>query len=256
MLPAFKRNYFLESFRAYSKQTYKPKFYIIIQNDNKVHFNLTSIQSLVNEPVYHIWMQNWNSFFFFNHRLSSVLPCDFIFKFDDDQWPTDSTLNEQLVNNTKNKNDILGRRGARVGKEMCGYKPKYYKKKVHLTMDQSAVPLFVRPGYFKLDARNKIYRTYHSEDIALSLNSKRLCNVTSKMMFMNLIERQDDKLNHGRDKQFKLIYETEQKNNEPDAYTGTYCYIIRSGYMPILWDGFELPKKDYEDITIKHKKLF
>ena len=78
ILPNFKRNYFSFSFPAFSNQTYKPKFYIIIQNENRIHYNLSLIQKMVNEPVYHIWMQNWNSFFFLNHRLSSVLPCDFV----------------------------------------------------------------------------------------------------------------------------------------------------------------------------------
>ena len=74
MSPNFKRDYFSYSFPAFSKQTYKPKFYIIIQNDNRLTYNLTLIQKFVNQPVYHIWMQNWNSFFFLNHRISSVLP--------------------------------------------------------------------------------------------------------------------------------------------------------------------------------------
>ena len=251
MLPTFKRNYFSESLPAYSRQTYKPKFYVIIQNDNKLHFNLTYIQSLLNEPIYHIWMQNWNSFFFLNHRLSSVFPCDFIMKFDDDQWPTDKTLIEQLINDLKNKNDMIGRRGSRVPTEMCGYRPKVYKRKVHLTMDHIAVPFLIRTGYFKLDARNKIYRTYHSEDIALSLNSGKLCNVTSKMKFMSLKERQNDKKNHGADKQFISIFKNSK--DKVDPYVGTYCYIIRSGYMPTRWDGFDTMNE--EGIMILHHWL-
>ena len=64
ILPNFKRNYFSYSFPAFSKQTYKPKFYLIIQNENRIYYNISLIQRMVNEPVYHIWMQNWNSFFF------------------------------------------------------------------------------------------------------------------------------------------------------------------------------------------------
>ena len=56
MLPSFKRNYFSTSFPAFSNQTYKPKFYVFIQNDNRIHFNLSLFQSFVNEPIYHIWM--------------------------------------------------------------------------------------------------------------------------------------------------------------------------------------------------------
>jgi hypothetical protein len=65
MLPNYKRNYLSSSFTAFSKQTYKPKFYVIIQNDNRIHYNLSLIQKIVNESVYHILMSNLNSFFFF-----------------------------------------------------------------------------------------------------------------------------------------------------------------------------------------------
>jgi hypothetical protein len=65
ILPNFKRNYLSSSFSSFAKQTYKPKFYIIIQNDYRIQYNLSLIQEMVNQPVYHIWMQNWNSFFFF-----------------------------------------------------------------------------------------------------------------------------------------------------------------------------------------------
>ena len=85
VIPAFKRNYFSSSFVSFSNQTYKPKFYVIIQNDNRKIFNLSLIQTLVNKPVYHIWMKNWNSYFYLNHRISSVLPRDFILKYDDDE---------------------------------------------------------------------------------------------------------------------------------------------------------------------------
>lgn len=64
IVPSFKRNFFSSSFKAFSNQTYKPKFYIIIQNDNRINYNLSIIQKIVKEPVYIIWIQNWNSFFF------------------------------------------------------------------------------------------------------------------------------------------------------------------------------------------------
>jgi hypothetical protein len=119
IIPAYKRNYFSSSFPFFANQTYKPKFYVIFQNDNIEHLNLTLIQSMVNEPVYHIWMQNWNSYFFLNFKFSSVLPCDFILKYDDDQWPNDNNLNEFLVNNVKNKNIMFGLRKFVADKPIC-----------------------------------------------------------------------------------------------------------------------------------------
>lgn len=254
MLPNFKRNYFSSSFKSFSNQTYKPKFYIIIQNENRIHYNLSLIKKMVKEPIYHIWIQNWNSFFFLNHRLSSVLPCDFILKYDDDQWPLDNTLQQRIINNAKNKNVIIGRVGYLVKNSYCGYSPKKFKKIQNDVVDHSAVPLLYRPGYIKLDARNSIYRLYGGEDIALSLNSRKLCNVTSKIMKMKLKEMQRDGNNQRADKQIISAYENEKEANF-NLFKNIYCYLIHSGYIPRRWAEFQIPQKDYLNITIKHKKL-
>lgn len=254
ILPAFKRNYFSSSFPQFSNQTYKPKFYLIIQNDNRIQYNLSSIQKMVNEPVYHIWMQNWNSFFFLNHRLSSILPCDFVLKYDDDQWPIDNTLQQRLINIVKGKNLIIGRGGHSVANSYCGYSPKYFKKIENDVVDHSAVPILTRPGYLKLDARNNIYRLYGGEDISLSLNSWKLCNVTSKQMKMKLMERQRDGNNQRADKQINSVYKNEKERNF-NLFINTYCYLIHSGYIPRRWAEFQIPQKDYLNIIIKHKRL-
>ena len=254
IIPTFKRNYFPFSFPAFSNQTYKPKYYIIIQNENKIQYNLPSIQKMVSEPVYHIWMQNWNSFFYLNLRLSSVFPCDFILKYDDDQWPIETNIQQKLINLAKGKNIIIGRRGYFIRKSFCGYSPKNYKKINKTVVDHSAVPILIRPGYIKLDARNNIYRLYGGEDIALSLNSWKLCNVTSKKMKMKLMEKQKDGKNQRADKQIISVYKNDKETNF-HLFEKTYCYYIRSGYKPKTWDGFQLPEKDYIDISIKHKRL-
>ena len=254
ILPTFKRNYFSSSFIAFSNQTYKPKFYLIIQNENRIIYNLSLIQNMVNEPVYHIWMQNWNSFFFLNHRLSSVLPCDFILKYDDDQWPIDNDIQQKLISIAKGKNYIIGGHGYSIKKSYCGYSPKKFKKIENQVVDHSAVPLLTRPGYIKLDARNMIYRLYGGEDISLSLNSYKLCNVTSRVIKMKLMEKQKDGNNQRADKQIIAAYKNEKETNF-NLFQKIYCYLIRSGYKPRKWAGFTIPKEHYINITIKHKKL-
>ena len=56
-----------------------------------------------------------------------------------------------------------------------------------------------------------IYRLYGREDIALSLNSFKLCNLTSKIFNMNLIEKHDDWNNQRNEEQiiteFKRLIE-------------------------------------------------
>ena len=255
ILPNFKRNYLFSSFNAFSNQTYKPKFYIVFQNENRIHYNLSLIQKLVNEPVYHIWMQNWNSFFFLNHRLSSVLPCDFVLKYDDDQWPIDNTLQKKLISTAKGKNIIIGLRGYSIKKSYCGYSPKSFKKTEKNVVDHAAVPLLTRPGYIKLDARNSIYRLYGGEDIHLSVNSRKLCNVTSKKMKMKLMEMQKDGNNQRADQSIIYAYKNEKKAKF-NLFSNTYCYLIRSGYIPRQWNEFQIPQKDYLNIIIKHKELY
>ena len=254
MIPAFKRDYFSLSFPEFSKQTLKPKFYVIIQNDNRQHLNLSLIQRFVKEPVYHIWMQNWNSFFILNFRLSSVLPCDFILKYDDDQWPNDKYLHEYLIKNIKNKNIILGFRNYVIQNSMCGYLPKYYKNIEKDISDHVAVPLLIRQGYLKLEARNKIFRLYSIEDVSLSVNSNLICNVISKKIKMNLIEKQNDGNSQSLDG--KIISEyTKEKMKMKNLILNGYCFYIHSGFIPMKWGDFQLPIKDYINITINHKLL-
>jgi len=254
MLPNFKRNYFSYSFPAFANQTFKPKFYLIIQNENRINYNISLIQKFVTEPIYHIWMQNWNPFFFLNHRLSSVLPCDFIMKYDDDQWPIDNNIQFNLIEEAKNKNMIIGYRGYSVQKSFCGYSPVNYTKTENNVVDHSAVPLLIRPGYIKLDARNYIYRLFGGEDISLSLNSRKLCNVTSKTMKMKLMELQKDGNNQRGDKQIILAYKNE-KEKSFNLFRNIYCYLIRSGYKPRRWERFQISAKDYLNITIEHKSI-
>ena len=252
LLPSFKRNYFSTSFQAFSNQTYKPKFYIFIQNDNRIHFNLTFFQSLVKEPIYHIWMQNFNSFFFLNHRLSSVFPCDFILKYDDDQWPTDNKLHEKLINESKNKNVIIGGRGYFVNGFFRCYTPTSLNGIEHgIVVDHMATPFITRPYYLKLDARNKMYSLYHAEDVALSVNSWKLCHVTSIYMKLQLIQKHSDGNSKDLDKQNQLIYDKQKY-----VFENSYHYLIRSGYIPKRWNQSKIYQKEILNITITHKILF
>ena len=255
IIPTLKRDYFYESMPAFAKQTYRPKFYLIYQNDNRRQFNFSYIQSQVNEPVYHIWMSNWNSFFFLHQRFSALLPCDLILRYDDDQWPKDDDLQQKLIYKISNKNIMIGFRGLTLKSSYCGYEVN--KKKVDGDVkDNIGVPLLVRQGYYKLDARNKIFSIYGLEDFSLSLNTYKLCNVSSIQIKMDLIERQHDGKNQIRDKQINNAIKKEAKNETNfDLFKSYLCFLIHSGYIPKRWDNFTLPKEDYINILLNHKRL-
>ena len=202
-------------------------------------------------------MSNWNSLFFLNHRLSSLFPCDFVFKYDDDQWPNDTYNNEKLINITKNNNLIVGRSGFIIPHSFCGYFNKYHKHIENRIVDHASVPLLVRPGYFKLDARHKIFRLYGAEDVSLSLNSFIICNVIAKTESMKLTEKQNDKKNHRRDNYIAYLYRKDkEKNRRFRLFFEYYCYLIHAGYVPKKWDKFQVPKNDSINIVIEHKRLY
>ena len=67
---------------------------------------------------------------------------------------------------------------------------------------------------------------------------------------MKLIERQRDGNHHDADKVFIKL-----KKIENNVFMNTYCYLIKSGYIPHQWRNFKLPKYDYINITIEHTKL-
>jgi len=193
-------------------------------------------------------------FFFLPLRLSSVIPCNFVLKYDDDQWPFDNLLQENLLNYVKNKNVIVGKEGFSINKSFCGYSAVNYREIGRNEVDHAAVPLLMRPSFIKLDARNKIYRLYGGEDISLCLNSYKLCNVTSIKISMNLFEKQNDGNNQRADKQIINEYNKEKDKNF-HLFENIYCYLIRSGYTPRRWKGFKIPEKDYINITINHKEI-
>ena len=193
-------------------------------------------------------------FFYLNHRLASLFPCEFIIKYDDDQWPNDIHLNQKLINSINGKNSIIGHRGFKIKRTFLGYHPTYYKKIKNDIYDHVATPMIIRPFYLKLDARNKIYRLYGSEDISLSLNSWKLCQVTSKKLKLKLIQKQKDGNTHRYDNQIKNIYNNE-KDNKLTLFYKTYLYLILSGYIPRRWGDFKLPEKNFINISIEHKPV-
>jgi len=58
-----------------------------------------------------------------------------------------------------------------------------------------------------------IYRLYGREDIALSLNSFKLCNLTPKIFNMNLIEKHDDWNNQRNEEQIITEFKREKNTN-------------------------------------------
>ena len=145
---------------------------------------------------------------------------------------------------------MIGRGSMTISKPICGYHPKIIKIGEKNVVDHIATPFIIRPSYFKLDARNKIYRIFNEEDVHLSLNSKLLCNVKSQRFKMKLIRRQRDGNQHKKDKQF-IKLQKEEKN----VFIKSYCYLIHSGYIPKYWIDFQLPINDYINTTINHKEL-
>ena len=137
---------------------------------------------------------------------------------------------------------------------MCGYSPKYYKNIEKDISDHVAVPLLIRQGYLKLEGRNKVFRLYGIEDVSLSVNSNLFCNVISKKIKMNLIEKQKDGNSQSLDEKIRTEF-IKEKMKIKNLILNGYCFYIHSGFIPMKWGDFEISKKDYINITISHKVL-
>ena len=125
----------------------------------------------------------------------------------------------------------------------------------HHVKDHVATPFLFRTSYLKLDARNHIFRIYGGEDISLSLNSNKLCGVSSIKENMNIIQKHNDGYTQRNDNE--IILENKKENNTHfNLFTSSYCYLIKSGYIPISWQNFQIPKNDFINITLEHKRIF
>ena len=70
---------------------------------------------------------------------------------------------------------------------------------------------------------------------------------------MKLEERQS---NGNAQREEKQIIEEYKKEKEPGFILFNNILLFNSlRIYPILWENFELPQKDYINITIKHKSL-
>ena len=111
-----------------------------------------------------------------------------------------------------------------------------------------ATPFLTRPGYLKLDARYKIYSLYHAEDVSLSVNSWKSCNVTSIYQEFKIIQNHNDGNNKELDEKNKLIYQKEKY-----IFENSYQFLIKSGYNPKKWNERNYSKFKTTNITISHK---
>ena len=102
----------------------------------------------------------------------------------------------------------------------------------------------------------KLFRIYGGEDVALSLNSNKLCNVSSIIVKMDLIQRQGDGNSQSIDNQIvSQLEKDKRKYIEFELCKRLYCYLIHSGYIPRRWGDFNIPKNDLINITLNHKSI-
>ena len=74
---------------------------------------------------------------------------------------------------------------------------------------------------------------------------------------MNLIQRQFDGNSQRLDNQIvSQIQKDKEKDNKFNVFFYSYCYLIRSGYIPRRWGVFHIPKNDLINIAINHKRLY
>ena len=91
----------------------------------------------------------------------------------------------------------------------------------------------------------------YMEEKTISLNSNKLCNVSSIKVKMDLIQKQGDGNSQARDIQIVSQLKKDKENYiKFNLFKRLYCYLICSGYIPRRWNDLNIPKNDFINIIL------
>lgn len=250
LMPHFKRVYTYQHLQEYAKQDFQPTFYLIFQNDNRFSLDFDNLSTIVQQPIYHIWLYNWNSLFFLSNYASSLFNVDFVYRYDDDMYSTEHGLHNRILKMANNKDVIIGDRFGFMNLPICDFNPQPKMIPCHGN-DHVATPTMFRPFHAKLDGRNNPHTYVGGEDIGMSISSNMFCGTGIRHVPMNVIAKHSDGKNHQGDSQIQHQYKIE-KHEGRNLYFDVYCHYIIGGYMPKCWTDYSGPGNRLENITFPH----
>ncbi|KAK8790062.1 hypothetical protein WA158_006842 [Blastocystis sp. Blastoise] len=241
----YARNYIQMSLEMIQKQTLKPKYIVIYQNMDYVHF-INYTQYCPSIPIFHIWCTNWNSIYFGRYLTSILYETSINIMLDDDFFFNDPNTFQDVISQSIQSNDIYGLASYRLHDY---YTPFFVKEETNMTkrVDHIGV-LTVFHGYHVKNMFKFPILTYrYSEDMYLSLSNNIICGSLSyKLNINNVTDNNEDELQSS--KTLKSNTELYVLNNIthtlPFGYYnhakpyGVYNFFIDLGYKPYYYEYY------------------
>jgi hypothetical protein len=216
VLSQFKRNYLSKQIGLLLNQSF-PVSEILVKQD--LHFqNCGSVL----HNFYHVWMTNWDSYFYMRFLMPFLLKSDIIISFDDDIIPDRDGV-FKFVNSIHQTNRVTGF----TGRHITGiFNTKYMKSIIFIDDIMEADLITNSYGYYldhiKVFWSYRFYSYYNGEDIHLAFSNYVECGMHS-WVFGNKGFK-----NNGGDK-----YATSVKSNHGPIRIGLFKYWLAAGYQPI-----------------------
>jgi hypothetical protein len=233
VIPSFKRDYMREIVAGLCEQTHPPARIFIFQNLMHVLLNFTRIFSVASVPVIHVWLTNWNSFFFESYVLMGFVPERFVLKIDDDHIPTDKVSLARFVDAAVRENVMVAPGGLTIDRPLCSLEPQIVGAR---TIDHLAWVVLFDAQAGKILHRFRPYNIVGAEDISVSVTNAMECDtlMISQPFGVNVLH--DDGYGHRKDSEIEVEY----SKIKGILLELSYCHYIMAGYRPVTWKNFSI----------------
>jgi hypothetical protein len=194
--------------------------------------------------VLHVWLTNWNSFFFLTYVLMSFVPERFVLKIDDDQMPNDRAGLARFVAAAEKSDRIIGSGAYTATRPLCGFVPRIGNGRGDVDHTAWVVLYDARAG--KVMSRFRRYSLAHAEDVMLSVVNQMECGTDSITVPITVRANHGDGFGSEGDSEVKI----EHSKAKGDVFHMTYCHFINAGYVPRRWQNFTV--RNPQDIRLPH----
>ena len=233
-LRTYQRDYIHRQVSLLLSQTKPPDVIVILQNRNLVDLHLDDlVQTFAanGTKILYLWNINWNSFFHLSYLVSSLMPTDLSFTYDDDQLLSNETTHELVVR------ELVKQPITYSLRSWCWCKQFYSHAKSMLCLrmcEQIETDLVVNPFFTfshvaKYTWRYDIPTYYCCEEMSLLFAAKIECGIGWKHLPLEYESYQMDQQDRSKDEYtIKLRQQSRWDFIEHDAMT----YYTKAGYKP------------------------
>ena len=229
-LRLYQRHYLEKQLAMLMRQSLLPAYVVILQNRNLTQFAYDDLARTYTHrsTVRYIWNVNWNAFFHLSYLISSVMPTDLSFTFDDDQLLSDPETHARALR------ALIAKPGIYSLRPWCWCKKYMSKDKVPQCVEQckQSADLAVNP-FFTFSAMGQFMWRYDipmyfcCEEMSYLLSASIECGVQWYTLPIQYSSFQHDQQSRDRDDYTQQIM---KRVNWSVVEHYPMIYYTRAGY--------------------------